>query len=994
MFKVLKISFYLLFLFHLGTAQEVVSIHLNRENGLPDKRVYDMTEDSLGYIWLASNSGLYRYDGKEYKKFTNVQQKGRSVFELKFDYKGRLWCSNVNGQFFYVENDSLHLGLSSQELFGIEEKLQEYTFFDKKLFLTNNNRKILAYDLERKTLVNYTLSPPVHDNNILIISGVVANDSLFFLTEGQNFRTYLYAATPQDTVARLLYEFKHEKDNMNPFYLHNLYVHQGKKTIWSPLKTWKTGTQIMQFDNEGLLPIKYPRFFEKTRLVLPYSIDEKIWFTSNQGLHILDNTITDKLEHERTLFPHTFTTKAIKDQNENYWVSTLYEGIHVIPNLNLEHYSIPDTLGLILCTALISEIQIAFGTDKGKIGILNLHTGQIELIPQDKHRSPILKIFHNPYLNEFYISTENYKYSHTYNIKKKKLITTKKTFFNATKALCAMSKDSILTMERMGVKIYTKENENETNKFTVLSQDSSRIKRTYDGLFVPESQKIYVAFLDELIVYNRDLTTAKRIQHKDGSDVLAKKIIHDKNGTIWAITFKNGLLKIKNDTVQQIYNTKNGLLDNNIQHIVEDGDFLWLYNTRSIQKFNPQTETFQNLTTQDGFIPEVATGFYIIKNQLYYSSSKHFFTAHKQKIFKQPQIFHPTFTHIEINDIPYPIQEKYSLSPQQKKLRVRFNTNGFHTHVNTHYRYRIKGFSDKWENVTQGINEVVINNMPKGQFTFELQAINPQGTSSTIHFGIRAKSVFYKQWWFILLCFSIVIAIIYFYFQRLMKSQAKRQTIALERQRNETEKVYLKLENIRSQMNPHFVFNALNSIQDYIILNQKDLAGDYLGKFADLIRMYLDQSRKKHLSLQEEITTLHQYLELEKLRFEDKIEYQIIVDKNIEQEIIQIPTMLIQPYVENSIKHGFLHKKGIGHLEIRFELKEKYLHCTIFDDGVGRKKSQAIQAKRFKKHSSFSTQAIQNRVELLNHEQERLISVHIEDLQEPVGTKVTVIIPV
>ena len=132
----------------------------------------------------------------------------------------------------------------------------------------------------------------------------------------------------------------------------------------------------------------------------------------------------------------------------------------------------------------------------------------------------------------------------------------------------------------------------------------------------------------------------------------------------------------------------------------------------------------------------------------------------------------------------------------------------------------------------------------------------------------------------------------------------------------------LKLENLRSQMNPHFIFNALNSIQEYILLNQKNLASDYLGKFADLIRMYLNHSTKGTITLSEEIEALNQYLELEKLRFEDSLDYQIQLPNEIDSETIEIPTMLIQPYVENALKHGLLHRKGNRILSIKFKLDD------------------------------------------------------------------------
>ncbi len=201
-------------------------------------------------------------------------------------------------------------------------------------------------------------------------------------------------------------------------------------------------------------------------------------------------------------------------------------------------------------------------------------------------------------------------------------------------------------------------------------------------------------------------------------------------------------------------------------------------------------------------------------------------------------------------------------------------------------------------------------------------------------------------------------------------------------------------------MNPHFVFNALNSIQDYIINNQKNLAADYLGKFADLIRMYLDQSAKKEISLAERIETIEGYLELEKLRFEEKLSYELIISEKLITDDIFIPTVLIQPYVENALKHGLLHKKESRKLVIRFgyNVESNHLVCEIEDNGIGRKKSNEINKMRNPNHKSFASNATKNRLELLNYGSKKVIGEEIHDLFDSdglaKGTKVILNIPV
>lgn len=226
----------------------------------------------------------------------------------------------------------------------------------------------------------------------------------------------------------------------------------------------------------------------------------------------------------------------------------------------------------------------------------------------------------------------------------------------------------------------------------------------------------------------------------------------------------------------------------------------------------------------------------------------------------------------------------------------------------------------------------------------------------------------------------------------LVELKETQKRLALEKQYRDTE-----LKALKAQMNPHFIFNALNSIQEYILLNQKDLASDYLGKFADLIRTYLNHSDAGYISIAEEVDSLNLYLELEKLRFEDKLSYTITVDKNINTESHSIPTMFIQPYVENALKHGLLHKKDNRKLDISFKQEaDSVIECVIIDNGVGRAKSQIINSKKQRLHKSFALKASKNRLELLNEKTGHKIGVEIEDLfinEEASGTKVTLKIP-
>jgi tetratricopeptide (TPR) repeat protein len=254
-----------------------------------------------------------------------------------------------------------------------------------------------------------------------------------------------------------------------------------------------------------------------------------------------------------------------------------------------------------------------------------------------------------------------------------------------------------------------------------------------------------------------------------------------------------------------------------------------------------------------------------------------------------------------------------------------------------------------------------------------------------------------------IIAFLIFLASI-FYFKRL-KTKKKAELITLElketQKRLAIEKQYRdsELKALKAQMNPHFIFNALNSIQDYIVLNQKNLASDYLGKFADLIRNYLHFSDTGFISVQDEVHNLNLYLELEKLRFEDVLEYTFNISEDANSDAINIPTMLIQPYIENALKHGLLHKKDNRKLNISIsKISDKIIECIIEDNGIGRKKSKEINRKRESEHKSFALKATTERLDLLNYSREKKIGVTFIDLkgnnEKATGTKVILKIPI
>ena len=206
------------------------------------------------------------------------------------------------------------------------------------------------------------------------------------------------------------------------------------------------------------------------------------------------------------------------------------------------------------------------------------------------------------------------------------------------------------------------------------------------------------------------------------------------------------------------------------------------------------------------------------------------------------------------------------------------------------------------------------------------------------------------------------------------------------------------LNSLRSQMNPHFIFNCLNSIKLYAVENNQDAATEYLGKFSRLMRLVLENSKSDRITLKQEIETLQLYMEMEAMRFKEKLHYEINMADNVDMDYTEIPPMLIQPYIENAIWHGLMPKEEGGTIVVSFACQDNNLEITVTDNGVGRAKAAALRSKSVTAHKSFGMSITHQRIELINQMYKTNMSVIVNDLHDgqgnATGTEIRINIPV
>lgn len=307
-------------------------------------------------------------------------------------------------------------------------------------------------------------------------------------------------------------------------------------------------------------------------------------------------------------------------------------------------------------------------------------------------------------------------------------------------------------------------------------------------------------------------------------------------------------------------------------------------------------------------------------------------------------------------------------------------------------KYRLN--SGDWVELDGRERSINLPFLTPGSYTVQLSSALNTEPVNLIAFTILQP--WYLRWWAILLMLGSVIATIWGLFSYRIRHQKKHAQLVEEKLRLEQQLDRSITAAIRSQMNPHFLFNALNTIQAYIYQNDRDNATEYLGKFAKLTRTVLTMSTADNITLSSEIEALRLYLELEQMRFNDSFVFAISTQNIAQPDQVQIPSMLIQPYVENAVKHGLLHKKGDRRLNIEFSENNGRLKVVIEDNGVGRQRSARINEGQTKRHSPFSSTANSKRMELLNREHKGY-EVHYLDLlneqHEPQGTRVTLYMP-
>jgi ligand-binding sensor domain-containing protein/two-component sensor histidine kinase len=478
----------------------------------------------------------------------------------------------------------------------------------------------------------------------------------------------------------------------------------------------------------------------------------------------------------------------------------------------------------------------------------------------------------------------------------------------------------------------------------------------------------------------------------------ARTIVRD-GAYLW-IGGDNGLVKYNyaDKKIMLHLTKKNGLPDNVVYAMLKDDkNKLWYSTNNGLGCYNIATGNFKNYDLSYGLQSlefNTNCAFKDEDNNFYFGgiNGLNVFNPYKAAVDSfAPKVL---ITEINIMNKPFATKEavwftkQLDLNYAQNFVNIAFSMPNFSHSDKNSYRYKLDGVDADWVNVGNK-NYAYYTKLEPGSYTFNVQAANSDGVWSKeiTQLKINIKPPFYKIWWFYTLCFLCAGSIL-FALYKMRINNIRKQTLLQKTYEQKLGESEMKV--LRSQMNPHFMFNTLNSINSYIIQNKTTLASEYLTTFSKLMRSILDLSKQEKIALSREIVSLKMYLELESLRLENKFDYSISIDQNIDDEIIKIPSLIIQPFVENAIWHGLHNKESKGNIFITIKETDKNnLLITIEDDGIGRQAAAAIKQEQIK-HKSYGIDITINRLQLLNNNNSVTFTDLYDENNMATGTKVII----
>lgn len=958
----------------LGKAQVIPFKHFTAENGLPSNICYRILQDEKGFIWILTEKGIAVYNGYTFVKYnTKDKMPFHDIWGLMKDIDQRMWIYTQQGKDNFIYHDSL---------FNIKDFLPKlaqpiiYCFPGTKTIIINQQEKDanLYFFNEQNNLSKLSID---QETNSLLRG---KRDEILFVDFSKN---YLSILTAHHGFFQI--DLKRGKKTQRAFNDEVMILYDSKMTNENMPKVYgfQSGDSLFNF---SLNRISFKTLLHQTHvekgvgLIIGVTDQFVIYKKGNEILTLDTNFRQIKLYLPKL---NATVSQIYEDIEKNLWLVTLEDGIYFFNQRSLRTRIYDKSCGL------DDDQIISIADDKrGRILLGNIQSDHLQILDHQQ----ISTLYHNEVkMYDILSFDDDMLVIPSLQVLSKKPI----QFINKVKEeIEFMSQkingNSILKL-KIGVKKIFKFDEqtfyvgasNVLYKFKLMNhvlslEQAIELKGIVYGICAYRSS-IYIASTQGVYKYE-DEKLRYLGEYNASFSYYARDIKVDKFGGLWVANDKNSLeyfptYKTKPHLITElgaglVTNMAIDTIDNELYACSSDG--LWkLYNI----KYNPFSYEAYQYTTRDGLAANEVNCVLIKDSELYVGTAAGLSILPKKLIASSwtPSLY---CTKIFINQIELPVLDSYELDYTQNNIQVQLSAVSYQSEGNIEYVYRLLNANSAWA-VTRE-RGIEFSGLAPGDYIFEARALDANHATSkqTIKIKLKIKPPFWKTWTFIGL-FSLLIfagggGLIYWRTKRVKQ----REIVAANLKQQLAE---VKLEALQSQLNSHFVFNSLNAIQKFILNHDEVSASEYMNKFASLIRGFLESSKSKYIPLRREIELLKLYIDLERLRFDDKFEVEFIVNHNVEfQELF--PTNIVQPFIENAILHGLLNNASKGKLRIHFSENDDYIQCIVEDNGIGRKASHDLNKGKARK--SYGTELIQDRINSLMDQNSTKLEIQFIDKNE------------
>jgi ligand-binding sensor domain-containing protein len=970
---------------------------LSDEDGLPSMEVYHLYQDRKGYLWIGTADGICRYDGITFKKYTSENLTGRALTGTIEDSKGRIWCHNFTGQIVYVEAEKLQVenNWGNNISFGFP-----IIFIDRDSKLwAGSNKGLFQFEENNQKWIKVAAPTGSDATDIPLDIRRFDNEKYWYVNANSNV---LWSADMLQW-HRMKFLDEHGKPLLDSTLLHY------------PLLT-VIGNRAVVFGRNRRSVFTLQDGVFRRNLSLEKELSSSISMTGSSeclgkyfclstysGFYLLDTNYA--LVQKQPYFPDKAISKVITDKEGNWWVATLGSGIFTFPSLTVRQMLPQENIGHRTMKVVKGPGEsVLAAMQNGLIYQINIQTTALEF----QYKVPITKnvaaVYYWKEADRIVTGSDNI-------LQFKPGLHNAEVFLNEScvKSLSMGPSGNLLYVSCFKAAIVENKSPKLENQGVQKSGKSPRFERLLrnnrcrTALFDSSSQTIWVAYQDGILYYQGG--ESKALYTATGQHLFATALAMHTD-TLWVGTVSNGLFAFVQNKEVAHFTRKNLLHTEAITSLAVEPGIVWVGTYEGLQKINLSTKTGTLFNKTDGLPSNEINDILIADNKVWMATGKGIAVMPVNEDGKnrfKPRVY---LSKLYINDVEQTMVPLLELPYSANNLAFQLSGISFRSREIFSFKYRLKGLDTAWQIAAATNNLARFISVPPGNYTFEALTVNEDGVESAQaeSIFIQIEKPFWQTWWFYGLAGLSLTGLLAVFYQKRIKTieHQNKEALAKAALKSEKEQVEQQLKistltAIKAQMNPHFIFNALNAIQNFFITDDKETANEYLGKFADLMRRILDMSNKELIELQEELEALKLYLELEQLRFGNTFRYFIHTDLSDATETILLPTMLIQPYVENAIKHGLLHKKQDRKLDIAFLQQGTKLKIKIEDNGVGRVRAASINQER-RKYTSFSTKANQKRLDLLNNELGGELSVEVIDKydgqNQPTGTIVWLNIPI